>query len=114
MKRIFFFIVLITSVFIIQSLITSIYNLWQKHDLITKAERDLARSKQENEKIKKALKEAKTTDFVEKEARDKLFLVKPGESKVVIDPVVLQALKAKKLPGVDKRSSLQQWWELFF
>ncbi len=41
MKKIVFFVITISSLFIINNLVHSIYNLWQKQDLMVKAKTEL-------------------------------------------------------------------------
>ncbi len=116
MKRLVFIAILIVSVFIIQNLVRSIFTLWQKHDLLVKAEKELALEKKKNQEIKHDLAMTQSADFIEKEARNKLFLVKPGESKVLIDEQLLKkAMEASKQAKQEaQKPNWQQWWELFF
>lgn len=113
-KKIGFFVILIASLFVINSFIHSIYNLWQKNDLLVKAKQNLAREKEYNMKLKSQLEEVKKPEFVEEEARNKLFLAKPGEQVVLIPDDVLAASVEGKKKEVDTRQNWQKWWELFF
>lgn len=114
MKRTIFLAVIVVSLFIIYSLIHSIYTLWQKQSLLVRAQKELESEKQENKRIKQNLSLAETPIFIEQEARNKLFLVKPGESSVVLDEkAIASALKKTAEHKVDK-SYFQQWLELFF
>lgn len=115
MKRVIFIIVIVGSFFMIQSLIRSIYGLWQKQDLLTRAETELKREKKENEELKRKLIHTQSEGFIEEQARNKLFLQKPGESKVIVDERLLRAVSgsqsATKKP---QKPNWQAWWELFF
>ncbi len=84
MKRILYVVIFIFSLFIINNLLRSIYNLWQKNDLISDAALQLEKEKNEHEKLRNELEKVKNINFVEEEARNKLFLVKPGEQTVII------------------------------
>lgn len=84
MKRILYVVIFIFSLFIINNLLRSIYNLWQKNDLISDAASQLEKEKKEHEKLNNELEKVKNINFVEEEARNKLFLVKPGEHTVII------------------------------
>ena len=112
MKRILFFIVVIASLVIINNLIHSIYNLSQKKDLITKTQDQLQQAREENAKLKKLLSTSGTTQFVEKEARDKLQMVKPGEEIVIVPSVTPEP--AGTNTGQGRRPYWQQWLNLFF
>lgn len=113
MKRIIFFASLIASIFIINNLVSSIYTLWNKQDLLVKAQKDLEKKKTENAELKKRVSKAQSQQFIEEEARNKLFLVKPGESRVMI-PQELLGSESAKAKIEDTRSNWQKWWELFF
>ena len=111
MKKILFFITVFASLFIIKDLVYSIYTLWHKNDLLIVAQKQLAVEKKENLRLKQTLSEAQKTDFVESQARDKLFLVKPGEN------VVILPKKAYSARAIRREASLpnwQAWINLFF
>lgn len=113
LKKIVFFSIIIVSLFTINSFVHSIYNFWQKNDLLVKAKQDLDKEKQENVALKKKLTEVKEPQFVEEEARNKLFLAKPGEQ-IVILPSEKKILSSQSAKKQDTRPNWQKWWELFF
>lgn len=115
LKKIVFFVFIIASLFIINDLTHSIYNLWQKRDLVDRARRTLSTEKKKNDELKKKLNEVAQPQFIEREARDKLFLVKPGEGIVVVEPTVfMQATPSSAVKPTDKQPYWKQWWEAFF
>lgn len=74
------------------------------------AEKELSFKKQENQRLKSALSYSQTPEFIEKTARDKLFMVKKGEQRVLMS-------KDSKGRVEEKKESLpnwKQWLELFF
>lgn len=113
MKRIFFISVLVVSLLIINNLVRAIYSLWQKQDLITKAQIAVEKEKKENSMLKKQLEEVNKPGFVEEQARDKLFMGKQGEQVILLSKDALQAAKEKK-DTPKQQPYWQQWWELFF
>lgn len=113
-KKIVFFTIIIVSLFIINNFIHSIYNLWQKNDLLTRAKQDLEHEKKENQELKKKLAEVKKPSFVEEEARNKLFLVRPGEGIVILPTDVLSTESSQPQETEDTRPNWQKWWEMFF
>lgn len=113
-KRLVFFGFIIVSLVVINNLAHSIYDLWHKKDLIVKAKQELAREKKENDELRKKLKIAQDPQFVEKEARDRLFLAKPGENVVVIPSGVLAARSSSDGQVSPKQANWQKWWKLFF
>ena len=114
LKKIVFFVFIVFSLFIINDLAHSIYNLWQKRDLVDRAKRTLSTEKKKNDELKRRLKDVVQPQFIEKEARDKLFLVKPGEGIVVVEPTVYMAASSSAEKPTDKQPNWKQWWEMFF
>lgn len=115
LKKIVFLVFVVFCLFVINDLVNSIYNLWQKHDLLDRANRTLGAEKKRNVELKEKLKAAMQPQFVEKEARDKLFLVKPGEGVVMVEPTVyMQASASSKSKVEDMSSYWRQWREIFF
>ncbi|MCL5113916.1 MAG: septum formation initiator family protein [Patescibacteria group bacterium] len=113
MKKISFIIIIIISIFIINSLARSIYDLWKKQDLIVRAKQDLDKEKEENQKLKSQLSVVGNEQFIEEEARNKLFLAKPGEQEVIIPQELLDANKSAK-QNKDNAPNWKKWWSLFF
>ena len=79
LKKTGFLIVVIILMLIINNLIHSIYDIWSKQDLLNQAEKQLSKEESKNQKLKADLSYVQTQQFIEEEARNKLFLVKPGE-----------------------------------
>lgn len=113
-KKIVFFIIVISSFFIINNLIRSIYTLWQKQHLVVNARSELDRAQDENRRLKGDLSVVNKPAFVEEEARNKLFLGKPGEKLIVMPSVVLEASPTSVPVPVDRRPNWLRWWKVFF
>ncbi|MEK7534548.1 MAG: septum formation initiator family protein [Patescibacteria group bacterium] len=113
MKRIIFIVTILVSIVIINNLIRSIYDLWHKKDLIVKTQQDLIRQKQENNRLKSELSYVGSREFIEKEARNKLLLVKPGEQQVLIPQNLIKESKLSEKENKDE-PNWRKWWELFF
>ncbi len=111
MRRVIFIAVLVASLIIINNLIRSIYSLWNKQDLIVKAKNDLTREKDENHELKSQLSIVGSKQFVEEEARNKLFFVKPGEQDVIVPQNLLNKTSGEK---PDNTPNWKKWWNLFF
>lgn len=110
MRKIIFIIIVVILLFIINGLVRSIYDLWQKKDFVTQAQKELVFQKQENQRLKSALSYSQTQEFIEREARDKLFMVKKGEQKVLIP----QEADNPQKPPEDNSPNWKKWWNLFF
>ncbi len=112
MKKAIYILVVLSLIFAINNMGRSIYNLWHKQDLLTQTQKQLDREKEENKKLKAEITRAQSKDFIEEEARNKLFLGKPGDQTVIIPQKLLNPKENKK--PVDVRSNWQKWWDLFF
>lgn len=114
MKKVIFFIAIAILVTIISNFAVSIYQLWQKKDLITRAQDQLNREKMRNVKLKGQLQHVRSQYFIEEQARDKLFLVKPGENTIVIPSSLLQASPSGTVVKKEEKPNWLLWRELFF
>lgn len=113
-KKITFFVVIITSLFVINHLVHTIYTLWQKKNLVVKEHMFLEVEKKKNANLKKQLALVNKPQFIEEEARDKLFLSKPGEGVVVIPSNLLKPTPSAASKSQDTRQNWEKWWDLFF
>lgn len=113
MRKLFFFIIVVTSLFIINNLVKSIYSLWQKQDLIVKVKQAVEKEKKKNLQLKQQLISIKSPEFVEQEARDKLFLSKPGEQ-IIILPSPNPPPQLYKTVEKGSQPAWRKWWNLFF
>lgn len=109
-KKILFFVAIALCLVVINGLARSIYDLWHKQDLVVKAQNNLEKERKENQKLKSQLKYAASSQFIEEEARNKLFMVKPGESGVILPSDL--GLK-KHLASGKELSNWQKWLSLF-
>ncbi|MFH1832899.1 MAG: septum formation initiator family protein [Candidatus Levyibacteriota bacterium] len=114
MKRALFFAAIVISILVINNLAHSIYGLWSKQELLVNTQKDLESKKKENKELKDQLSVAQSEQFVEKEARDKLFLVKVGESGVILDKKLLEASESADSQSQPQSPNWKKWWELFF
>ena len=101
------------SLVLVATLPRSIYQLWQRRDIVSEREQELKRIQAENERLKTNLREVQTPGFVERQAREKLGMVKEGETLVIMPNDKLQMTngeeeKEKSTPNWEK------WWGLFF
>lgn len=109
MRKIAYVVIVIGLILIINSLLRSIYDLWHKQDLVTSAIKQLDFEKQKNQKLKADFQYVQTSQFIESQAYNKLFLVKPGEQQVLISQN--SALNKKIID--DNTPNWQKWINLF-
>ena len=112
MKKAAYIVVVIVLLLMINGLLHSIYDIWHKQDLVTSAQKQLDRAKLENQKLKAELSFAQTPQFLEEQAHNKLFLVKPGEQEVLISPSLTGKNQVQK--QTQNIPNWQQWLNLFF
>jgi len=110
MKKIIFIIIIVILLLIINNLAFSIWDIWQKKDVVSQAQKTLNLEKQENQRLKSALSYSQTQEFIETEARDKLFMTKKDEQKGIIP----KESEAVRLSGKDNDPNWKKWWNFFF
>lgn len=110
MKKVLYVLIIMVSLYIVNSLVRSIYGLWQKRDLIVIAKEELRKEQNEEKKYKDELARVKRVDFIEEEARNKLFMGRPGEQIILID----KNAKFKIAPVVTPPQPHWKEWLNFF
>ena len=113
MKKITFFIILAICLLSIIHLISSIYTLWHKQDVLITAEKQLQQEKKLHAQLQSQLKTVTASGFVEEEARNKLFMDKPGEREVIIAQDLLTPAQMSTR-AQNTQPNWQQWLSLFF
>lgn len=114
LKKIGFFVGLIVAVITINNLVQSIYTMNQKKLLVEQTKQELEKEKKINQQLKKDLAAIKKPQYIEEEARNNLFLTKPGEDVVILPSDYLKTSPPPKPKKQDTRPNWQKWWELFF
>ncbi len=112
MRNVFFFLSILFLFFIIYNLSQSLYSLWQKQDLLVNAKTELEQEKQKNKQLKTQLHSVQDPSFIEKEARNKLLYVRPGE-KIVVFSDKLIVKEKKTISAHHQQPYWKQWWDLF-
>lgn len=111
-SRLFGLIITTISLISVVALSRSLLGLWQKRDVVRDRQEALSRVEAENAKLKQQLSEVQSPQFVEKQAREKLGLVKEGES-VVLMPQSSESSQIEA-PNEQNLPNWQKWWKLFF
>jgi len=104
------------GLYLIVSFSRSIFDLYQKSKEIEKERLKVEALKIKNEELKKQLEYVRSQEFLEKEAREKLGLVREGEVVVILPENFKEAIgndysqteKDKEVPNWEK------WWKVFF
>lgn len=80
-------IVFVFSLFLIFSLVRSIWSLLQKENVVIEEEKRLASIKKQNEELNARLKNQENDAFIEKQAREKLGLGREGDYVILLPPI---------------------------
>ncbi|MEX2013119.1 MAG: septum formation initiator family protein [Candidatus Levyibacteriota bacterium] len=113
MKKILFSVLALSLILVIVGLSRSIFDLWRKQDLVISYQKQLAKQKNENQVLKQKLSQADNPRFLEEQARNNLFLVKPGEQGVIIPKELLMGSNSAK-PIEEEIATWKKWWNLLF
>jgi len=104
------------GLYLIVSFSSSIFDLYQKSKDIGKERLKVEALKIKNEELKKQLEYVKSQEFLEREAREKLGLVREGEV-VVILPENFKETIGNDHPQTEKGKEVPnwgKWWKVFF
>ncbi len=112
MKKLGFVLLVIVLLLIVNGLVHSIFDLWQKQSLLTQAQQELNAQKLKNTKLKAELSYVQSPQFINQTARNELFLSKPGEQQVIIENQTPNS--SRPAATVDNRPNWQKWLQLFF
>lgn len=122
-KKILKYLILILGIYFLVSTSRNLWRLWQARDLTTQAQQQVDQLQAENQQLQDRLKEVQTDEYVERQAREKLNLVKPGETIVIIPKELLEKTNRFLNPDLDNQRQFtnnrqvlppwQQWWLMF-
>jgi cell division protein DivIC len=111
--------VLVICIVLGVGIVRSVYTLSQKKGIIAERQQVLTDLTAKNRQLQENLLEATSPAFIEQAARDKLGLVREGETVVILDKSQITNLPAGKAGPNDQERprelpSWKQWWSLFF
>lgn len=103
---------LIVSILMCVGLLRSILENFQRTDLVGQRQLALQEEEQKNATLRDQLRNATSAAFIEEEARNKLGLVRQGDTVVFLsNPSPNETLPEQKISNLTR---WQQWWSLFF
>jgi cell division protein FtsB len=103
----------VVSVFVAVGLARSIVDHWHKRTIVTERQEALKREEERNRLLISRLQEATSSAFIEKEAREKLGLVREGDTVVLLDKTQNAQIHTQK-EGDSRLPNWKKWWNLFF
>lgn len=108
-KRVVTIFIFLLGTYLIINLSRSIWELWHKEERVFEGERKITQLKKEGEELERKLELRQSPEFLEREAREKLSMVRSGETIVILPPLPSsEASPTQPLPN------WQKWWQLFF
>ena len=107
-------IIIITCIVISIGLVRSIVSLWQKKDMVEDRRNVLKYVENENEELKRKLQDATSSAYVEELARNKLGLVREGETVVLMDKRALELMQKTQDQQEEQLPNWKRWMRLFF
>jgi cell division protein FtsB len=108
----FRFTIIIVSSLVCFGLIRSIVGNIRRNDLVSERQAVLEREKERNMLLQEKLREATSASFLEKQAREKLGLVREGETIVLVGKP--RAEESQSQGSSESLSLWKRWWRLFF
>ena len=106
--------IIIFGVYLIVSLVKDLYGLSQKGKEVEKSQAKLKQVLKEKNILEKQLDYVKTPEFVEKEARDKLGMSKPGETIVILPDNIEKVMGIKDTETEkEKVPNWKKWLNIF-
>lgn len=120
-SRLFRLLLAIFYLILAYNLTRSIVVLWYKKDIIVDSQEALTQAQAENARLKAKLEEVNSPDFIDKEARNRLGMIKEGEKLVLLPSSQINQLSEETSlsdqPEDKKADNLpnwKKWWKLFF
>jgi cell division protein FtsL len=128
-SRITLFFLLLGFIWLVVNVVSVYYRKYKINKEVEDLKAQIASAEKSNQQISEMIDYLGSQSFLEKEAREKLNMKKPGEEVVIIEPQRQQATSVPEvLPGKNEieknenlaqeppksESNLAKWWEFFF
>lgn len=109
LRIVFLLFCLLVAVGVVRSVVT----VWEKRGIVSERQAILQAEEAKHVELERQLREATSSAFIERQARDKLGLVKDGEQVVILDKSKIQGVGGTSI-DTSSIPSWKQWWQLFF
>lgn len=113
MKKTWFILAILFSLYLIVSLSRSIWQLYKAGDQVFEAEKVKQVEVNRNLELKKELEASKSGDFVERAARDKLNMARPGEVALIVPDVKNEDDRKQDNRIIVEEANWRKWIRLF-
>lgn len=109
------FVIICIGFFMCVGLTRSIFENLRRTDLVSERQTALNKEEQKNKELQSRLREATSASFIEREARNKLGLVREGDTVVLVGSrEQIQDNHQSDQTGSNNMTRWQKWWKLFF
>lgn len=115
-SKIFVIFLIVVFIFSVIAFSREFYRSFTVSQQINNLENKIKELKKENNKLSQMENYLQSEDFLQKEARIKLNLTKPGEKLIIVktpEQTLNEKNEGQKLP-VEKKPNIKLWWEYFF
>ena len=106
-------IVIAICAFVSLGFIRSLWETWRGGDQVSQRQAVLNQEQEKHNQLVRQLEEATSSAFIEREARNKLGLVKDGETIILMTTPAAGGDQTQNTQQ-PSLSRWQQWWKLFF
>jgi cell division protein FtsB len=105
-------LVLLLFVYLIWVLGSGLWQLYKAGGRLDVARQNLSDEQKKNEELKKKFAEVQDSSFIEKEAREKLNMQKPGETVIVLPEMDLKSDSSADKKEIEE-PNWEKWLDLF-
>lgn len=108
---------LVIFILIVWAVINNLSNQSRLDEKAAQLDQEIAALEKQNTELVDLIDYFASTEYIEKEAREKLNLARPGEKMVVVTEgkdVLKQDTNQDFLAGLDGLKPWQKWWKYFF
>lgn len=113
MKKTWFILAILFSLYLIVSLSRSIWQLYRSGDAVFEAEKVKQMEVNRNLELKKELEASKSGDFVERAARDKLNMARPDEVALIVPEIKVHNDRKQEDKMTVNEVNWRKWVRLF-
>lgn len=113
-KRIISFIILIVGIGLIINFSRDILRLLKTGDRVQQTQLRVEELEKENLELRGLKEYYQSEEFIEEQARNKLNLVREGETIVILPPNVEELIGWKEEEKPQEVPNWKKWWRLFF
>lgn len=113
MKKTWFILATFISLYLIVSLVRSIWQLYKAGDQVFEAEKIKQVELNRNLELKRELEASKSGDFVERAARDKLNMIRPGEVVLIVPDTGVKSQENDNNVATIQEPNYRKWIRLF-